>query len=356
MAFFKTKASKRAFKIRLVLFLLWVLVIAWQTMGGLGKSIRIKQLLNNHEVAVATITDKKHSEVRTSKKRTSDVYKITYTFTDNGGTQRERYYFVDDVEFDRLADVKEIEVLYSPRKPEFNLSRYEATRDASMYGVIRGVVIVGGAAAFILFILSRFLVAFFCLEPAGEVRDGETGKSFWLDRESSSNNLIFVTKSALVFGSADNKQFEKVKNLIANKTDPRTEQDIEFKEVPYSNIKKMETKSTDKSLDLTFGDGDDDWESLNFINSDIKAQALATIESRLENRLQKNEEQLSPFRAARNSLIVFSVTALLTILFYNASPALVAVFGGLLLFFSGKSLVSRFLNPYKLIRWQGTVQ
>jgi hypothetical protein len=53
MAFFKTKARKRAFKIRLVLFLLWMLVIAWQTMGGLGKSIRIKQLLNNHEVAVA---------------------------------------------------------------------------------------------------------------------------------------------------------------------------------------------------------------------------------------------------------------------------------------------------------------
>ncbi|WP_455222113.1 hypothetical protein [Kaarinaea lacus] len=354
MAFFKTKASKRAFKIRLVLFLLWTLVIAWQTMGGLGKSIRIKQMLDNHEVAVATITDKKHSEVRTSKKRTSDVYKISYSFTDSTGTQRERDYFVDELEFERLADEKEIEVLYSPGKPEFNLSRYEVKRDSSMYGVIRGVVIVGGAAAFVLFVLSKFLVAFFCQEPAGEVRAGEIGKSYWLDRESSSNNLIFVTKHALVFGSADEKQFEKVKTQIANKTDPRTNKDIEFREVLYTDIKKMETKSTDKSIDLTFGN--DDWEMLNFINSDIKAKALAVIESRVENHLVKNEEQFTPLRAARNSLLVFAVTAVLTFLFYKASPALVVVFGGLLLFLSGKSLVSRLLNPYKLIRWQATVR
>jgi hypothetical protein len=230
----------------------------------------------------------------------------------------------------------------------------EIKRDSSMYGVIRGVVIIGGAAAFVLFVLSKFLVAFFCQEPAGEVRDGEVGNSHWLDRESTSNNLIVATKNALVFGSSDEKQFQQGKAQIANKSDPRANKDIEFKQVLYTDIKKIETKSTDTSLDLTFGDNE--WEILNFINSDVKANALAVIESRLQNRLIKNEEQFTPLRATRNSLMVFAVTAVLTVLFYNASPALVVVFGGLLLFVSGKSLVSRLFNPYKLIRLQTLIK
>ena len=354
MAFFKTKASKRAFSIRLVLLVLWTLVIAWQTMGGLGKTIRIKQLLSNHEVAVATITDKKHSEVRTSKKNTSDVYKISYVFTDQAGGQRERFYFVDEGEYERLANITEIEVLYSPKNPAFNMPHYEIIRDSSWYGILRAVAIVGGAAAFVLFVLSKILVIIFCQEPTGEVNEGEVGSSYWLDRESVSNNIIFATKDKLVIGSADKKQMEMVKNQIKNNIDPLSNKVIETQEVRYEEIKKLQTKSTEKSVDLTLGN--DDWEILNFINSEIKNKALAVIDSKIASRLVKYEEQYTPFRSARNSLVLFILSLVLVILFYTSNPTLVIVIGGLTLFFSGKSLLTHLLNPYKLIQWQETVK
>ncbi|MEL7186291.1 MAG: ankyrin repeat domain-containing protein [Pseudomonadota bacterium] len=176
---------------------------------------------------------------------------------------------------------------------------------------------------------------------------------FWIDRSSESSNVVVVTDTAIVIGSCDEEHCDQVEQqLSANRSPLEVLGTDDILSIPYSQIQRITSRSTDTDVDIHYrAKKDVEEKSVFFEDVESKQRFVDALDSVLPGELQKSEVKQSAFGASLSPLLSLILSGFATYLFIDKFRWPAIIVGGLWAVGSAFTLVRRAASPPTVTRW-----
>jgi len=170
---------------------------------------------------------------------------------------------------------------------------------------------------------------------------------YWINSESSSNNVVVLTDGSIVIGSCEQDEV----SAVTEKLQSQNEYSVMFGTdnfivISFSQLEYVAARTTDEEIDVEYKTKKDlETLSLDFKDQPSKNEFLSTLEAQLPSKFKKKEVQQSALAAAFPSLLAFLFGVGVSAMYWNKLRWVTIIVGGLWLLFSAYSFYKRITNP-----------
>lgn len=343
----RSPGQKRKLWIRTAMILLAVITLSAVYFIKGPEQLKAIALVKQHSEAQAAILSLDHSEeeYRTAKgrRRTRDVYTLTYRFALNG-TDYQETFPISGSEYRALNGQETLPVWFiegQPENSEPGLVVENRANESPMENVFDAVPYV----APLFLVLNFILTLLFGREPKGYMPEGFFTDDSWLDIED--DRLVAIDGKELLSIRFDKKNRDDVQSLY--------QQGGSIDQVLATSKCKQLRIGIDSIVGITsdhfrdtihvryMADGKEQSESLEFLNPTVKEHALKRIARALPSTLDMSTTRLTRLQAARPALIFGLIVA--AGLYFLSDHFLILAVGVLILLTTVKTLLQRLFNP-----------
>ena len=175
---------------------------------------------------------------------------------------------------------------------------------------------------------------------------------FWINRKSESDNVIILSEGRILITSCDEAHYDEVESKL-NKSDPFEvfERD-DFTIIPFLKIQKIESRSTDDSVDvIRLVKKEHEESTLHFDSVEQKAEFVEALKLKEISDLTVSVRQQSALVAAFYPLISLALGLFISYLFFDRLRWTTILIGTIWLGTSLYMLYFRFTKPPVITAW-----
>ena len=177
--------------------------------------------------------------------------------------------------------------------------------------------------------------------------------SFWINKESETDNVFVLVKSGLVIGSCVASDIDNVTEQLEKRVSPVEVLGSEdLLAINYKQLRSIVSRDTDSDIDIQYATKKSTEDTcLDFADIEQKTDFLNTIESRLPDELVKNEYKQSALVAGINPLISLLFALGISYFYYDRLWLTTLIVGGLWSLASLYMFFTRVTNPPLITKW-----
>ncbi|RHW74792.1 hypothetical protein [Colwellia sp. RSH04] len=351
MSIKKSPGQKRKKIVQIGVFLFFIITtyFAGQFWGSLSESSL--SWVENHATVTATVTELLHEEEeyrnRKGRKRTKDVYSISYKFTVEGD-EIDNTIEISSSQFNSIEEGSDIIVWYDSDDVYTNDTKENVESALASNNAVSNMFTVGVYTAPIALFLYWLLSIIFVRESKKSLPEGFYTETSWLDVDDK--YMVALDGSELVYFDIDKSRISEVQQAYQNNASLEdligNSKSSKLKRIPLGEITELVSHHNSDVITIDYkGDS----HKIEFLNQTVKQHALERIIKHIPTNLSYMKKERTRIQAAIPSFIWLLI--LVAVIYFVNYFLVNIVLGFYMLVSVLPKIISRLIDPTITQTW-----